>query len=178
MVPFWWYKMVNDNNYVKARFTRWAQWRDSNLQYDRLMATIDSLANVVTCCGAEQRNSQAWPRWGVWVWPNRYVSKSYDDEINYLKEWITKRITWMDGLLRYTPPEPPEPPEPGYATGDVNGDGEVNIGDVTTLIDCILQGGSDDESLWERADVDQDGEVGIADVTSLISIILQHPANT
>ena len=178
MVPFWWYKMVNDNNYVKARFTRWAQWRDSNLQYDRLMATIDSLANVVTCCGAEQRNSQAWPRWGVWVWPNRYVSTSYDDEINNLKEWITKRITWMDGLLRYTPPEPPEPPEPGYDTGDVNGDGEVNIGDVTTLIDCILRGSSDDESLWERADVDQDGEVGIADVTTLISIILQHPANT
>ena len=31
-------------------------------------------------------------------------------------------------------------PTPGYIAGDVNADGEVNIGDVTALIDLLLAG--------------------------------------
>ena len=170
MVPFWWYKLITDNKYVNRRFARWAEWRNSNLREDRLMATIDSLANIVTCCGAEQRNSQAWPRWGVKVWPNVYVSKSHADEIDYLKDWITRRIAWLDGILQYTPPEPPQPV---HLTGDVNNDGEVNIADVTDLINLLLSSGTIDADVHERADVDQDGEISIGDVTALISLILK-----
>ena len=51
--------------------------------------------------------------------------------------------------------------------GDVNGDGEVNIGDVNALIDLILKNKSS-----ANADVNGDGEVNIADVNALIDIIL------
>lgn len=51
--------------------------------------------------------------------------------------------------------------------GDVNGDGEINIADVNTLIDMIL--GS---SANANADVNHDTEVNIADVNALIDIIL------
>ena len=51
--------------------------------------------------------------------------------------------------------------------GDVNRDGEVNIADVTTIIDMILGGSSS-----EAADVNRDGEVNIADVTRVIDYIL------
>ena len=64
------------------------------------MATMDSLTTVLTVNGAEQRNTQAWPRWGVYVWPNYYVATSYADEIAYIKEWLAKRIAWMDEQLR------------------------------------------------------------------------------
>ena len=167
MVPFWWYKLISDNSYVRKRFARWAEWRNSYLRKDRLNATIDSLANVVTCCGAEERNSQAWPRWGVWVWPNVYVSKSYDDEINYLKDWITRRITWLDGILEYTPPEPE------FKVGDVNNDGEVNIADITDLINILLTHPALDAETFLRADIDQDNEVTISDITALINLILK-----
>ena len=53
--------------------------------------------------------------------------------------------------------------------GDVNGDGEVTIGDVTDLINLILSG---NESLNTAADVNADGELSIGDVTALINIIL------
>ena len=55
--------------------------------------------------------------------------------------------------------------------GDVNGDGEVNIGDVTAIIDHIL--GTDDESFnVEAGDVNNDGEINIGDVTAVIDLIL------
>ena len=52
--------------------------------------------------------------------------------------------------------------------GDVNGDDEVNIFDVTDLIDIIL-GGLPSNS---AADVNSDGRVNIGDVTDVIDIIL------
>ena len=55
--------------------------------------------------------------------------------------------------------------------GDVNNDGEVNIADVTRIIDLIL-GAEADAALMARADVNNDGEVNIADVTRVIDIIL------
>ena len=52
-------------------------------------------------------------------------------------------------------------------TGDVNGDGEVNIGDVNALIDMILSG-----DLNATGDVNNDGEVTVSDFNALIDIIL------
>ena len=55
--------------------------------------------------------------------------------------------------------------------GDVNRDGEVNIGDVSDLIDALLQ---DDLGTLE-GDVNVSGEVNIADVTDLIDMLLYEP---
>ena len=57
--------------------------------------------------------------------------------------------------------------EPGVP-GDANGDGEVTIADVNTIIDMILAGVQD-----LAGDVNGDGEVGIADVNAVIDIILK-----
>ncbi len=51
--------------------------------------------------------------------------------------------------------------------GDVNGDGEVNIADVNTIINAILSA-----NVSGATDVNGDGEVNIADVNSVINIIL------
>ena len=53
--------------------------------------------------------------------------------------------------------------------GDVNGDGEIGISDVSALIDMLLGTGTGFEV---NADVDDDGEVAISDVTALIDILL------
>ena len=61
-------------------------------------------------------------------------------------------------------------PTPGYIAGDVNADGEVNIGDVTALIDYLL---SDNAGIsLQAADVQGDGEINIGDVTALIDLLL------
>lgn len=53
-------------------------------------------------------------------------------------------------------------------TGDINGDGNIAINDVTNLIDMLL--GGDELPAW--ADVNGDGNVTIADVTALIDMLL------
>ena len=54
-----------------------------------------------------------------------------------------------------------------HISGDVNGDSEVNIADVNTVIDLILSG-----NFGPLADVNGDGEVNIADINALIDIIV------
>ncbi len=161
MIPFWWYKLNTNPDYTESLKARWAQYRRSNLREDRLMATIDSLANVLTSHGAEQRNSQAWPRWGEYVWPNYYVASDFADEVDYLKQWLSERIAWMDEQYGYDPN--------ARQRGDVDGDGKVTIDDLTALIDILLNGDAADAA---SADCDQDGEVTISDVTALVDYLL------
>ena len=103
LVPFWWYRLNTDPDYTNALKARWAQMRAANLSESRIMATVDSLATLLTSHGAEARNSQAWPRWGQYVWPNYYIAKDFNDEIAYLKRWLHDRIAWMDEQLGYQP---------------------------------------------------------------------------
>lgn len=56
--------------------------------------------------------------------------------------------------------------------GDVNGDGEINITDVTLLVDHIL-GNENDAFIIENANVNGDDDINIGDVTDLINIILE-----
>jgi len=60
--------------------------------------------------------------------------------------------------------------------GDVNGDGSVNISDVTALIDYLLSGNASGINL-SGADCNQDGSVNIADVTALIDYLLSGTWN-
>ena len=67
---------------------------------------------------------------------------------------------------------------PGYFTGknaalrgDVDGDGGVNISDVTALIDYLMSGNATGINL-DAANCNQDGAVNIADVTTLINFLL------
>lgn len=57
----------------------------------------------------------------------------------------------------------------GTIRGDVNGDGNLSIADLTELIELLLQGNTAGNT---AADVDGSGNVSIADVTALIDILL------
>lgn len=56
--------------------------------------------------------------------------------------------------------------------GDVNGDGEVSIADVTALIDYLLKKDHSEAEL-PTYDINGDNEVSIGDVTALIDLLLK-----
>ncbi|MBR1804523.1 MAG: dockerin type I repeat-containing protein [Muribaculaceae bacterium] len=57
-------------------------------------------------------------------------------------------------------------------TGDVDGDGKVDVSDVNAVINIIL-GVTTDGQLRTRADVDGDGKVDVSDVNHIINTILK-----
>ena len=59
-----------------------------------------------------------------------------------------------------------ETPEPGLR-GDVDGDGQTGIADVTALIDILVSGAEGPAVAY----CDEDGEAGIADVTALVDFL-------
>ena len=63
-----------------------------------------------------------------------------------------------DFILRY---------KDSSVVGDANFDGEVNIADVNTIIDMVIN-----DIVNLDADVNGDGEINIADVNAVIDIIL------
>ena len=56
------------------------------------------------------------------------------------------------------------------ASGDINGDGEINVSDVTALINKILGSSTYSDAL---CDINGDGEINVSDVTALINMILK-----
>ena len=61
-----------------------------------------------------------------------------------------------------------------FILGDVNGDGEVDIADVTMLISIVLKKSPVDLAV---ADMNNDGSINISDVTALIDYVLRKPQN-
>ncbi|MBQ6167869.1 MAG: dockerin type I repeat-containing protein [Muribaculaceae bacterium] len=55
--------------------------------------------------------------------------------------------------------------------GDIDGDGEIGIGDVIGLIDLMLAGEISIED-YPAADVNGDGKIDIGDITALIDQLL------
>lgn len=60
--------------------------------------------------------------------------------------------------------------KPQSIVGDIDGNGEVNVSDVTALINHILNTATYDSTL---CDIDGNGEVNVTDVTALINILLR-----
>lgn len=61
--------------------------------------------------------------------------------------------------------------KPQSSVGDIDGNGEVNVSDVTALINHILNAATYDSTL---CDIDGNGEVNATDVTALINILLRN----
>ena len=83
-------------------------------------------------------------------------------------------FTFNQGNLTFSSTEYQEPvlPDPTMLeVGDVNGDCEITIADITALINILLGGFANYDTL-HRADVNYDGENNIADVTALVNYLL------
>ena len=51
--------------------------------------------------------------------------------------------------------------------GDVDGDGQVGVGDINAVLEIMLAGTND-----AAGDVDGDGQVGVGDINAILDIML------
>ncbi|HRG10277.1 MAG TPA: spore coat protein CotH, partial [Cyclobacteriaceae bacterium] len=59
---------------------------------------IDSVYTVLNSESAA-RNFVKWPVLGQYVWPNFFVGNSFNEEKNWLKNWVTQRMNWLDANM-------------------------------------------------------------------------------
>ncbi|MFZ5429946.1 MAG: CotH kinase family protein [Bacteroidota bacterium] len=90
----WWARMMEDPVYEGQLKTRYSNLRKTVLHTDSIMAYLDS--RVAGLGDAIGRNFQRWQILGVRVWPNYYIGPTHHAEVNFLKNWITNRLNWMD----------------------------------------------------------------------------------
>ena len=91
----WWARLMEDPDYRKAFASQWKALRTGPFSTDSIMADIDN--HIQYLDEAVNRNFTRWPILGQYVWPNYFVGTTYKEEIDYLKTWMTDRLTWMDG---------------------------------------------------------------------------------
>ena len=149
--------MFNHTNYHDQLIERYWQLRSTILDADSLISRFQQAIDLLKQSGAAERET------ALWSGDSDLYGRSidFDDELNYIDDWIRRRLAYVDTNVFV---------RPALQVGDVNGDGEVNIADVTELIDILLGSLPTDITV---ADIDKDGEVTIGDVTELIDYILR-----
>ena len=98
LVPFWWNRLFQDENFKTRLTDRWIELRSAKWHESVINDHIDSLVSILNM-GPQQRNFAAWPVLGTYVWPNYYVGSTFQSEIDWLKDWISQRLDWLDANI-------------------------------------------------------------------------------
>ena len=43
-----------------------------------------------------KKNFDKWRIFGIYIWPNSFIGNNYYEEIDFLKNWIKNRTSWLD----------------------------------------------------------------------------------
>jgi len=100
LVHFWWEKLLDDPKFRSAVKTRWIALRNNQLNLTTINAKIDDWITYLESNGAANRNFAQWPVFGIALPFNSFVGNSLDEEIDYVKNWLRQRTTWMDSQIQ------------------------------------------------------------------------------
>ncbi|HEY2952352.1 MAG TPA: CotH kinase family protein, partial [Verrucomicrobiae bacterium] len=96
----WFRRLFEDPDFAQRYVDRWAELRTNIFATSNLLARVDGLVAFLKEPAA--RNFERWPILGVSINPERFVGKNYDEEIQYLKGWISHRLAWVNA--QFLPP--------------------------------------------------------------------------
>ena len=142
--------------YRRMAVNRYWQLRETVLDPDSLVARYTAIYNRLDNCGALAREAVRWSDTGDIA--HRFLV--FDEEFEYLCDWLRRRIAYLDTHTF------------ARLLGDVDGDGLVNMKDVTTLIAHLLSPSTPIDEI--NSDVDTDNVITVGDLSTLISIILNQ----
>ena len=95
--PFWFDRLLSDEPFRNEMNCRWKELRQTVFQTDVILQFIDDQAAILN--EAQSRNFDRWGVLGNYVWPNYFVGNTHAEEIDFLKNWMTSRLDWMDANM-------------------------------------------------------------------------------
>ena len=97
----WYGRLFEDDAFSLAYADRWYGLRRDEFKTEKMLGDIDSYAALLD--ESQERNYDRWPVLGVYVWPNWFIADTYDEEIDFMKNWLSDRLDWMDSQF-FAPP--------------------------------------------------------------------------
>ncbi|HYV27743.1 MAG TPA: CotH kinase family protein, partial [Candidatus Eisenbacteria bacterium] len=97
----WYRRLSQDPEFMQRVIDRWGELRKNQFAPATILGRIDEMAAQLN--EAQVRNFQRWPILGQHVHPNSYVGETFADEVNWMKQWIQKRIAWIDSQMLRPP---------------------------------------------------------------------------
>ena len=106
---YWFDNLINDPEFNNLCATRWQELRQNTLNIPHIFSLIDEWVELLS--ESQERNFARWPVLGTYIWPNPgypesgnydFVSptsgapESWSGEIEYIKDFISERVQWMD----------------------------------------------------------------------------------
>jgi hypothetical protein len=92
--PYWWKRLMEDPWYKNELYCRWDKLYTGPLSHANVHMMIDNSLQLLG--DAVDRNFQRWPILGQYVWPNDFIGETHAQEIIFLKNWISARLTWIN----------------------------------------------------------------------------------
>lgn len=96
VIPFWWERLMEDPYFRNKIKTRWNELKTTHLSANNMISKVDKYKELLSNSGSASKNFGLWSVLGVYVWPNKFIGNTWDEEVNYLKDWINNRYTWLD----------------------------------------------------------------------------------
>ena len=92
----WFARLFEDEAFAQEFKDRWNYLKE-NGYFDAFFKRIDDTAKMLE--KSADMNFRTWDILGQYVWPNGndwWNRTTYQDEVDYLKEWLTLRYKWID----------------------------------------------------------------------------------
>jgi hypothetical protein len=114
----WYGRLFQDPDFRQEYIDRWYELRATVFATDEMIADIDAAAELLG--EAQARNFDRWRILGQYVWPNWYVANTWAQEIDFMKNWLSDRLAWIDSQF-------PAPPAFNENGGEVEAGFELTI---------------------------------------------------
>lgn len=94
----WFARLFEDEAFEQEFKDRWNYVKANH--FDKMFKLIDNAAKLLE--KSQGMNFSKWAILGVSIWPNDAEAasrKTYQQEVDYLKDWLIARIEWMDSEI-------------------------------------------------------------------------------
>ncbi|RNI26976.1 CotH kinase family protein [Rufibacter latericius] len=91
----WMNRLFEDPAFRKKVKDRWSELKREEV--NTIFTYINSTAGKLKY--SQKENFEKWDLLDNYTWPNAVVTGSYENEVQYLKSWLQRRINWLDSEI-------------------------------------------------------------------------------
>ena len=93
----WYTRLFADESFADAYKERYRNLRSGVFSNSYIRNKIEGYYELLN--EAQVRNFERWRILGGNIWPNYFIGATYEEEVEWMTDWIMKRLAWMDEQL-------------------------------------------------------------------------------